>query len=122
VKQTDDGATEFDVTLAQPQSPLIPVTRIEGIGWTPLGAGNDPAARSSPARAAWCGWTAARPDRSRVLFVKLARAAASVWPLARAVDDLDQLIDECATHGPRERRAVDPGRACDAGRASAAGG
>ncbi len=68
---------EFDVTLAyNPDSVLMPVARVEGIGLTLLGAGTGAAARSSPARAAWCGWTAA-PTRS-------ARArCSSTWAATR---------------------------------------
>ena len=43
---------EFDVTLAyNPESVLLPVTRVEGIGFTLLGANAGPAVRSSAARA-----------------------------------------------------------------------
>ena len=90
---------EFDVTLAyNPDSVLVPVARIEGIGWTAARRRHHRrAVRSSAARAAWCGWTAA-PIRSapRVLFVKLGSGASDLSGNSRAAQWmlLDQLIDE----------------------------
>jgi hypothetical protein len=89
---------EFDVTLAyNPESLLIPVTRIEGIGWTLLGAGN----ASGGSIIAGQGGVVRLdggpdPIGPRVLFVKLGADAAGLSGSSRAAQwmILDQLIDE----------------------------
>jgi hypothetical protein len=89
---------EFDVTLAyNPESVLIPVTRIEGIGWTLLGAG---ATHGGSIVAGQGG--VVRLDGSpdplgpRALFVQIGADAADLTGNSRAAQWmlLDQLIDE----------------------------
>ena len=89
---------EFDVTLAyNPESVLIPVTRIEGIGWTLLGAGT---ATGGSIVAGQGGVVrldgGPDPIGARVLFVKLGGDAAGLSGNSRAAQwmILDQLIAE----------------------------
>ncbi|WP_123771098.1 amidohydrolase family protein [Vulcaniibacterium tengchongense] len=89
---------EFDVTLAyNPESVLVPVTRIEGFGWTVLGAG----AASGGSIVAGQGGAvrldgSAEPVGPRVLFVELGGDALGLSGHSRAAQwmILDQLIDE----------------------------
>ncbi|MBF6025323.1 amidohydrolase family protein [Lysobacter niastensis] len=89
---------EFDVTLAyNPASVLIPVTRIEGIGWTLLGAdsgsgGSIVAGQGGVVRLDG----SADPVGPRELFIKLGSDAAGLTGNSRAAQwmILDQLIDE----------------------------
>ncbi|HEY4555586.1 MAG TPA: amidohydrolase family protein, partial [Lysobacter sp.] len=89
---------EFDVTLAyNPESVLVPVTRVEGIGWTMLGAGTATGGSIIAGQGA-----AVRLDGSfdplgpRALFVQLGADAAGLTGNSRAAQWmlLDQLIDE----------------------------
>ncbi|QQP94477.1 amidohydrolase family protein [Lysobacter enzymogenes] len=89
---------EFDVTLAyNPDSVLIPVTRIEGIGWTLLGAGT---ATGGSIVAGQGGVErldgGADPIGPRVLFVRLGKDSLGLSGSSRAAQwmILDQLIDE----------------------------
>jgi len=89
---------EFDVTLAyNPESLLIPVARIEGIGWTLLGAGT---AMGGSIVAGQGGVVrldgGPDPIGPRVLFVKLGADASGLSGSSRAAQwmILDQLIDE----------------------------
>jgi len=89
---------EFDVTLAfNPESVLIPVARVEGIGWTLLGAGT---AEGGSIVAGLGG--VMRLDRSvdpigpRALFLRIGGDVAELTGNSRAAQWmlLDQLIDE----------------------------
>ncbi len=89
---------EFDVTLAyNPDSLLVPVSRVEGIGWTLLGAGS----RAGGSIIGGQGGVerldgGADPIGPRVLFVNLGSEAAELTGESRAGQWmlLDQLIDE----------------------------
>lgn len=89
---------EFDVTLAyNPDSVLVPVARVEGIGWTLLGAG----ATAGGSIVAGQGGVvrfdgSAEPVGKRALFVQLGSDAAELTGNSRAAQWmlLDQLIDE----------------------------
>ncbi|MFC0679499.1 amidohydrolase family protein [Lysobacter korlensis] len=89
---------EFDVTLAyNPDSVLVPVTRVEGIGWTLLGAG---AAQGGSIVAGQGGVVrldgSLDPVGKRALFVQLGSDAAELTGSSRAAQwmILDQLVDE----------------------------
>jgi Amidohydrolase family len=89
---------EFDVTLAyNPESVLIPVERIEGIGWTLLGA-NTTEGGSIIAGQGGVVRLDGSPDPigGRVLFVNLGSEALGLSGSSRAAQWmlLDQLIDE----------------------------
>ena len=99
---------EFDVTLAyNPESVLVPVARVEGIGWTLLSAG--PRAGGS-----FIGGQggAVRLDGSldaigpRTLFMTLGGEAASLSGSSRAAQWmlLDQLVDEVRGRIPADSR------------------
>ena len=89
---------EFDVTLAfNPESVLIPVARIEGLGWALLAAGSTQggsiiAGQGAPVRLDG----SADPMGARVLFVNLGSDASRLSGHSRAGQWmlLDQLIDE----------------------------
>ena len=92
------GRPEFDVTLAyHPESGLVPVARVEGIGWTLLSAGTRPGGSFIGGQ----GGTV-RLDGSldaigpRALFVTLGGDGANLSGSSRAAQWmlLDQLIDE----------------------------
>ena len=92
---------EFDVTLAyNPDSVLVPVARVEGIGWTLLSAGSRPGGSLVAGQGG-----VVRLDGSldavgpRALFVTLGGDGASLSGSSRAAQWmlLDQLIDE--VHG-----------------------
>ena len=89
---------EFDVTLAyNPESILVPVARVEGIGWTLLSAGSRPGGSLIGGQGG-----AVRLDGSldavgpRALFVTLGGDGANLSGSSRAAQWmlLDQLIDE----------------------------
>ena len=88
---------EFDVTLAyNPESVLVPVARVEGIGWTLLAAGSRPGGSLIGGQGGMV-----RLDGSldavgpRALFVTLGGAGANLSGSSRAAQWmlLDQLID-----------------------------
>jgi hypothetical protein len=89
---------EFDVTLAyNPESVLVPVSRVEGIGWTLLGA-NTADGGSIIAGQGGVVRMDGSPDPigTRVLFVSLGSNAANLTGSSRAAQWmlLDQLVDE----------------------------
>lgn len=89
---------EFDVTLAyNPDSVLIPVARIEGIGWTLLGVGTATGG-SIVAGQGGVERLDGGPDPigPRVLFVRLGKDGLGLSGSSRAAQwmILDQLIDE----------------------------
>lgn len=97
---------EFDVTLAyNPESVLVPVARVEGIGWTMLAAG-------SKAGGSFIGGQggSVRLDGSldaigpRTLFVTLGGDGANLSGSSRAAQWmlLDQLIDEVRGRIPQD--------------------
>ena len=99
---------EFDVTLAyNPESVLVPVARVEGIGWTLLSAGTRPGGSFIGGQ----GGTV-RLDGSldaigpRALFVTLGGAGANLSGSSRAAQWmlLDQLIDEARGRIPPDSR------------------
>ncbi|MFS8064411.1 MAG: amidohydrolase family protein [Luteimonas sp.] len=89
---------EFDVTLAyNPESVLIPVARIEGIGWTLLGAGSTAGGSIIGGQGGVVRLDGSLdPLGPRVLFVDLGGGAAELTGDSRAAQWmlLDQLIDE----------------------------
>lgn len=101
---------EFDVTLAyNPDSVLVPVTRIEGIGWTLLGAGT---ASGGSIIAGQGGVVrldgSADPVGPRELFVRIGGDAAGLSGNSRAAQwmILDQLIDEVRGRIPPDANAA----------------
>jgi hypothetical protein len=99
---------EFDVTLAyNPESVLVPVARVEGIGWTLLSAGT----RAGGSFIGGQGGTvrldgSLDPIGPRVLFVSLGGDAASLSGSSRAAQWmlLDQLVDEVRGRIPQDSR------------------
>ncbi|MDR7133248.1 hypothetical protein J2X06_000432 [Lysobacter niastensis] len=89
---------EFDVTLAyNPASVLVPVTRIEGIGWTLLGAGTGAGGSIVAGQGGVVRLDgSADPVGPRELFLKLGSDASGLTGNSRAAQwmILDQLIDE----------------------------
>ena len=89
---------EFDVTLAyNPASILIPVSRIEGIGWTLVGAGSSDGGSIIGGQGAVMRLDGSiDPAGPSVLFVDLGSDAAGLSGRSRAAQwmILDQLIDE----------------------------
>lgn len=101
---------EFDVTLAyNPESILIPVTRVEGIGWTLLGAGT---ATGGSIVAGQGGVVrldgSADPIGPRELFLRIGGDAAGLSGNSRAAQwmILDQLIDEVRGRIPPDANAA----------------
>jgi hypothetical protein len=101
---------EFDVTLAyNPASVVVPVTRIEGIGWTMLGPGTD----EGGSIVAGLGGVmrldgGLDPLGARMLFLDLGGGAKSLSGESRAAQWmlLDQFIDEAHGHiGPEANAA-----------------
>ena len=97
---------EFDVTLAyNPESVLVPVARVEGIGWTLLAAGSRPGGSLIGGQGGMV-----RLDGSldavgpRALFVTLGGAGANLSGSSRAAQWmlLDQLIDEARGRIPAD--------------------
>ena len=99
---------EFDVTLAyNPESVLVPVARIEGIGWTLLGAdatfgGSIIGGQGGVVRLDG----SPDPIGRRVLFVELGGGAAELTGNSRAAQWmlLDQLVDEARGKIPPDSR------------------
>jgi hypothetical protein len=89
---------EFDVTLAyNPDSVLIPVTRVEGIGWTLLGADSTQGGSIIGGQGGVVRLDGSPdPIGPRVLFVDIGSSAAGLTGDSRAAQWmlLDQLIDE----------------------------
>ncbi len=89
---------EFDVTLAyNPDSVLLPVERIEGIGWTLLGANTTEGGSIIGGQGGVVRLDgSADPVGARVLFVNLGSGASELTGNSRAAQWmlLDQLIDE----------------------------
>ena len=89
---------EFDVTLAyNPASLLVPVARVEGIGWTLLGAGSGDGGSIVAGQGGVVRLDGGPdPIGPRVLFVDLGSDAAELTGRSRAAQwmILDQLIDE----------------------------
>lgn len=89
---------EFDVTLAyNPDSLLVPVARIEGIGWTMLGAGSDSEGSIIGGQGGVFRLDgSADPVGPKALFVDLGADAAALSGQSRAAQwmILDQLVDE----------------------------
>src|SRR3546814_6451387 len=89
---------EFDVTLAyNPDSVLVPVTRVEGIGFTLLGAGSAPGGSIIGGQGAVVRLDGGPdPLGPRVLFVQLGSDGANLTGSSRAAQWmlLDQLLDE----------------------------
>ena len=99
---------EFDVTLAyNPESVLVPVARVEGIGWTMLGAGT----RAGGSIIGGQGGVV-RLDGSldaigpRALFITLGGEGADLTGSSRAAQWmlLDQLIDEVRGRIPADSK------------------
>ena len=97
---------EFDVTLAyNPDSVLVPVARVEGVGWTLLAAGTRPGGSLIGGQGGLV-----RLDGSldavgpRALFVTLGGAGANLSGSSRAAQWmlLDQLIDEARGRIPAD--------------------
>ena len=97
---------EFDVTLGyNPESLLVPVARVEGIGWALLAAGSRPGGSLVGGQGG-----VVRLDGSldavgpRALFVTLGAGAASLSGSSRAAQWmlLDQLIDEVRGRIPQD--------------------
>ncbi|QNP41769.1 amidohydrolase family protein [Lysobacter solisilvae (ex Woo and Kim 2020)] len=89
---------EFDVTLAyNPDSVLLPVERIEGIGWTLLGAGTTEGGSIIGGQGGVVRLDGSPdPLGARVLFVNLGSEASGLTGNSRAAQWmlLDQLVDE----------------------------
>lgn len=89
---------EFDITLAyNPASVLLPVARVEGIGWTLLGAGTAAGGSIIGGQGGVVRLDGGPdPVGPRVLFVQLGGDAAELSGQSRAAQWmlLDQLIDE----------------------------
>jgi len=89
---------EFDVTLAyNPDSVLLPIERIEGIGWTLLGAGTTEGGSIIGGQGGVVRLDGSPdPVGPRVLFVNLGSDASGLTGNSRAAQWmlLDQLIDE----------------------------
>ncbi|WP_228482089.1 amidohydrolase family protein [Lysobacter sp. H21R4] len=101
---------EFDVTLAyNPDSLLVPVARIEGIGWTLLGAGSD----SEGSMIGGQGGVfrldgSADPIGPKALFVDIGADAAGLSGQSRAAQwmILDQLVDEVRGRIPLDAKVA----------------
>jgi len=89
---------EFDVTLAyNPDSVLLPIERVEGIGWTLLGAGTTEGGSIIGGQGGIVRLDGSPdPIGARVLFVNLGSEASGLTGNSRAAQWmlLDQLIDE----------------------------
>lgn len=101
---------EFDVTLAyNPDSVLIPVTRIEGIGWTLLGAGTATGGSIVGGQGGVVRLDgSADPIGPRELFLRIGGDAAGLSGNSRAAQwmILDQLIDEVRGRIPPDANAA----------------
>ncbi|MDQ3510697.1 MAG: amidohydrolase family protein [Pseudomonadota bacterium] len=102
---------EFDVTLAyNPASVLIPVSRVDGIGWTLLGAGSSEGGSIIGGQGGVMRLDGGLdPIGARVLFVDLGSDAGRLSGRSRAAQwmILDQLIDEARGRiGPDSHAAL----------------
>jgi len=102
---------EFDVTLAyNPASVLVPVARVEGIGWTLLSAGSGEGGSIVGGQGGVVRLDGGPdPVGARVLFVDLGSDAAELSGRSRAAQwmILDQLIDEVRGRiGPNANAAL----------------
>jgi hypothetical protein len=101
---------EFDVTLAyNPDSMLVPVERIEGIGWTLLGANTTEGGSIIGGQGGLVRLDGSPdPIGPRVLFVNLGSDAAGLSGNSRAAQWmlLDQLIDEVRGRIPQDSHAA----------------
>ena len=102
---------EFDVTLAyNPESSLLPVARIDGIGWTLLGAGSTEGGSIVGGQGGVVRLDGGfDPVGPRVLFVDLGAGASGLTGESRAAQWmlLDQLIDEARGRiGPDSNMAL----------------
>jgi hypothetical protein len=101
---------EFDVTLAyNPDSMLVPVERIEGIGWTLLGANTTEGGSIIGGQGGLVRLDGGPdPIGPRVLFVNLGSDAAGLTGNSRAAQWmlLDQLIDEVRGRIPQDSHAA----------------
>jgi len=101
---------EFDVTLAyNPDSLLIPVARIEGIGWTLLGAGSDSEGSIIGGQGGVFRLDgSADPIGPKALFVDIGADAAGLSGQSRAAQwmILDQLVDEVRGRIPLDAKAA----------------
>ena len=101
---------EFDVTLAyNPDSMLVPVERIEGIGWTLLGANTTEGGSIIGGQGGLVRLDGSPdPIGPRVLFVNLGSDAAGLTGNSRAAQWmlLDQLIDEVRGRIPQDSHAA----------------
>lgn len=93
---------EFDVTLAyNPDSVLVPVARVEGIGFTALGATTGGAFVAGQGGVVRLDGSA-DPLGPRALFIRIGAAAADLTGNSRAAQWmlLDQLVDEARNRVP----------------------
>lgn len=101
---------EFDVTLAyNPDSLLIPVARIEGIGWTLLGAGSDSEGSIIGGQGGVFRLDgSADPIGPKALFVDIGADSAGLSGQSRAAQwiILDQLVDEVRGRIPADAKAA----------------
>ena len=102
---------EFDVTLAyNPESSLLPVARIDGIGWTLLGAGSTEGGSIVGGQGGVLRLDGGfDPIGPRALFVDLGSGASGLTGESRAAQWmlLDQLIDEARGRiGPDSNMAL----------------
>lgn len=101
---------EFDVTLAyNPDSMLVPVERIEGIGWTLLGANTTEGGSIIGGQGGLVRLDGSPdPIGPRVLFVSLGSDAAGLTGNSRAAQWmlLDQLVDEVRGRIPQDSHAA----------------
>ncbi|HEU0307349.1 MAG TPA: amidohydrolase family protein [Lysobacter sp.] len=101
---------EFDVTLAyNPESVLVPVERIEGIGWTLLGANTTDGGSIIGGQGGVVRLDGSPdPIGPRVLFVNLGSDASGLTGNSRAAQWmlLDQLIDEVRGRIPPDSHAA----------------
>ncbi|QOW20723.1 amidohydrolase family protein [Lysobacter ciconiae] len=101
---------EFDVTLAyNPDSLLVPVARIEGIGWTLLGAGSDSEGSIIGGQGGVFRLDgSADPIGPKALFVDIGADAAGLSGQSRAAQwmILDQLVDEVRGRIPLDAKVA----------------
>jgi len=93
---------EFDVTLAyNPDSVLVPVARVEGIGFTALGASTEGAFIAGQGGVVRLDGSP-DPIGPRALFIRLGAAASELTGNSRAAQWmlLDQLVDEARNRVP----------------------
>ncbi len=97
---------EFDVTLAyNPDSLLVPVARVEGIGWTLLGTGSTAGGSIVGGQGGVVRLDGSLdPIGPRILFVDLGAGSAELTGDSRAAQWmlLDQLIDEVRGRIPQD--------------------